>query len=42
MAARGITTEMLEEVLIANNRNDGAGRVRAGEEAVLVRAWMLG
>ena len=38
MAARGITTEMLEEVLIANNRNDGAGRVRAGEEAVLVRA----
>jgi cobalt-zinc-cadmium resistance protein CzcA len=38
MAARGITTEMLETVLIANNRNDGAGRVRAGEEAVLVRA----
>ncbi|MBX9942889.1 MAG: CusA/CzcA family heavy metal efflux RND transporter [Reyranella sp.] len=38
MAARGITTEMLEEVLISNNRNDGAGRVRAGEEAVLVRA----
>ncbi|WP_428659241.1 efflux RND transporter permease subunit [Reyranella sp.] len=38
MAARGITTEMLEKVLIANNRNDGAGRVRAGEEAVLVRA----
>ncbi len=38
MAARGITTEILEEVLVANNRNDGAGRVRAGEEAVLVRA----
>ncbi len=38
MAARGITTEMLENVLEANNRNDGAGRVRAGEEAVLVRA----
>ncbi len=38
MAARGITTAMLEEVLVANNRNDGAGRVRAGEEAVLVRA----
>ncbi len=38
MAARGITTEMLERVLVANNRNDGAGRVRSGEEAVLVRA----
>ena len=38
MAARGITTEMLENVLEANNRNDGAGRVRAGEEGVLVRA----
>lgn len=38
MAARGITTEMLEKVLEANNRNDGAGRVRSGEEAVLVRA----
>lgn len=38
MAARGITTEMLENVLEANNRNDGAGRVRSGEEAVLVRA----
>ena len=29
MAARGITTEMLENVLRANNRNDGAGRVRS-------------
>ena len=38
MAARGITTKLLEEVLIANNRNDGAGRVRDGEEALLVRA----
>jgi len=38
MAARGITTRMLEEVLTANNRNDGAGRVRDGEEALLVRA----
>lgn len=38
MAARGITTEMLENVLRANNRNDGAGRIRNGEEALLVRA----
>lgn len=38
MAARGITTQMLENVLVANNRNDGAGRVRGGEEALLVRS----
>jgi len=38
MAARGITTEMLENVLRANNRNDGAGRVRSGEQALLVRS----
>jgi len=38
MAARGITTLMLEEALERNNRNDGAGRVRDGEEALLVRA----
>jgi cobalt-zinc-cadmium resistance protein CzcA len=38
MAARGITTEQLEKVLVANNRNDGAGRVREGEEALLVRS----
>ncbi len=38
MAARGITTQMLETVLVANNRNDGAGRVRSGEEALLVRS----
>ncbi|HYF07028.1 MAG TPA: CusA/CzcA family heavy metal efflux RND transporter, partial [Acetobacteraceae bacterium] len=38
MAARGITTEMLAEALSQNNRNDGAGRVRDGEEALLVRA----
>lgn len=38
MAARGITTQMLENALESNNRNDGAGRVRSGEEAVLVRA----
>lgn len=38
MAARGITTRALESALTANNRNDGAGRVREGEEALLVRS----
>jgi heavy metal efflux system protein len=38
MAARGITTGMLADALSHNNRNDGAGRVRDGEEALLVRA----
>ena len=38
MAARAITTAMLEEALERNNRNDGAGRIRDGEEALLVRA----
>jgi cobalt-zinc-cadmium resistance protein CzcA len=38
MAARGITADALEAALVANNRNDGAGRVRDGEEALLVRA----
>lgn len=38
MAARGVTVEMLETALSTNNRNDGAGRVRDGEEVLLVRA----
>jgi cobalt-zinc-cadmium resistance protein CzcA len=38
MAARGVTVAMLENALSNNNRNDGAGRVRDGEEALLVRA----
>ncbi len=38
MAARGITTQMLEKAVEANNRNDGAGRIRSGEEALLVRS----
>jgi len=38
MAARGISTAMLEEALERNNRNDGAGRIRDGEEVLLVRA----
>jgi len=38
LAARGITLTQLREALVANNRNDGAGRLAAGEEALLVRA----
>lgn len=38
MAARGISTQQLQDALERNNRNDGAGRVRDGEEALLVRA----
>ena len=38
MASRGVTVEMLESALSSNNRNDGAGRVRDGEESLLVRA----
>ncbi len=38
MASRGVTVEMLENALSTNNRNDGAGRVRDGEEVLLVRA----
>ncbi|MCK8782890.1 CusA/CzcA family heavy metal efflux RND transporter [Roseomonas sp. NAR14] len=38
LAARGLTTRQLIEALEANNRNDGAGRVQDGEEALLVRA----
>ena len=37
MAARGITVGMLTQALSNNNRNDGAGRVEAGEEVLLVR-----
>lgn len=37
MAARGITMETLLETLETANRNDGAGRVEAGEESLLVR-----
>ena len=38
LAARGLTLAQLREALMANNRNDGAGRLMAGEEALLVRA----
>jgi cobalt-zinc-cadmium resistance protein CzcA len=38
MAARGVDTLALEAAITANNRNDGAGRINEGEEALLVRA----
>jgi cobalt-zinc-cadmium resistance protein CzcA len=38
MAAHHITTEALQEAIEANNRNDGAGRLRDGEEVLLVRS----
>ncbi len=36
--ARGVTLARLREALETNNRNDGAGRLRDGEEALVVRA----
>jgi cobalt-zinc-cadmium resistance protein CzcA len=38
LAARGISFEMLQQAVQANNRNDGAGRISDGDEALLVRA----
>ncbi|MFZ5593941.1 MAG: efflux RND transporter permease subunit [Pseudomonadota bacterium] len=38
MTARGVTLQALRQALEMNNRNDGAGRVSDGEEALLVRA----
>jgi len=38
MAARGIDVVALEDAIAANNRNDGAGRINEGEEALLVRS----
>jgi len=38
MAARGVDILNLEEAIAANNRNDGSGRINAGEETLLVRA----
>ncbi len=38
LAARHLTTEDLQRVIMDNNRNDGAGRLNVGEEAWLVRA----
>ncbi|MDH5310208.1 MAG: efflux RND transporter permease subunit, partial [Gammaproteobacteria bacterium] len=38
MAARGVDARMLEDAIAGNNRNDGAGRLAEGEEALLVRS----
>ena len=38
LAARGLGIKELQAVLETNNRNDGAGRLNDGEEALLVRA----
>lgn len=38
LAARGISFAMLEQAVQSNNRNDGAGRISDGDEALLVRA----
>ncbi|KAA6185593.1 efflux RND transporter permease subunit [Thiohalocapsa marina] len=38
MAARGIRFDVLHAAIAANNRNDGAGRLDAGEEVLLVRS----
>ena len=38
LAARNVTMEMLQQALQMNNRNDGAGRLNDGDEALLVRA----
>lgn len=37
MAARGISMTQLQTALETNNRNDGAGRLSEGEEALIVR-----
>lgn len=36
--ARGITLESLQSAVERNNRNDGAGRLSQGEEAIIVRS----
>lgn len=38
MSARGIGIDKLQEAIQTNNRNDGAGRMTDGEEALIVRA----
>ncbi|MCZ7558917.1 MAG: CusA/CzcA family heavy metal efflux RND transporter [Burkholderiaceae bacterium] len=38
LLARGVTLAQLEEAITAGNRNDGAGRLDNGEEALIVRA----
>jgi len=38
LSSRGVSMQQLIEALQTNNRNDGAGRLTEGEEALLVRA----
>ena len=38
LLARGITLPQLEAAIMSSNRNDGAGRLANGEEALIVRA----
>jgi len=38
LASHGISFTMLQQAIQANNRNDGAGRINDGDEALLVRA----
>jgi cobalt-zinc-cadmium resistance protein CzcA len=38
MQARGITLASLQSAVALNNRNDGAGRLSQGEEAIIVRS----
>ncbi|MGA7799437.1 MAG: CusA/CzcA family heavy metal efflux RND transporter [Gammaproteobacteria bacterium] len=38
LSARGLTMADLRDALAANNRNDGAGRMNEGEEALMVRS----
>ena len=38
MQARGITLASLQTAVALNNRNDGAGRLSQGEEAIIVRS----
>ncbi|MFA6972448.1 MAG: CusA/CzcA family heavy metal efflux RND transporter [Gallionella sp.] len=38
LASHGISFAMLQQAMQANNRNDGAGRINDGDEALLVRA----
>ncbi|MEA1674688.1 CusA/CzcA family heavy metal efflux RND transporter [Nitrospirillum sp. BR 11163] len=38
LGARGVSLDALKSAIAANNRNDGAGRLTDGEEALLVRS----
>ncbi|MBS0507840.1 MAG: efflux RND transporter permease subunit [Proteobacteria bacterium] len=38
LAARRLSLQQLQDALAANNKNDGAGRLVSGEEALLVRS----